>query len=43
MTSIEDLDGSIKQNVDFIIYEGEIIGSPSAIIKFDVKEYVIER
>ncbi len=38
MTSIEDLDGSIRQKVDFIIYEGEKQGRPSTIVKLFEKE-----
>ncbi len=44
MTSIEDLDDSIRQNVDFIIYEGEKQGRPSTIVKlFEKKVEVVER
>jgi len=32
MTSIEDLDSTIKDRVDFIIYEGEKKGKPSKIV-----------
>ena len=32
MTSLEDLDESIKEGVDFILYEGEKKGRPSKII-----------
>lgn len=32
MTSLEDLDDSIKKGVDFIIYEGEKKGRPSKIV-----------
>ena len=44
MTSIEDLDDSIRQKVDFIIYEGEKEGRPSTIVKLFEKEVeVVER
>jgi L-threonylcarbamoyladenylate synthase len=42
MTSLEDLDDSIKGSVDFIIYEGEKRGKPSTIVDL-TKEEVIER
>lgn len=34
MTSLESLDSEIKSKVDFIIYEGELKGTPSTLIKF---------
>ena len=44
MTSTEDLDDSIRQKVDFIIYEGEKQGKPSTIVKLFEKEVeVVER
>ena len=44
MTSTEDLDDSIRQKVDFIIYEGEKQGRPSTIVKLFEKEVkVVER
>lgn len=38
MTTIDDLNSTIKKNVDFIIYEGEKKSTPSTIIKFDSKD-----
>ena len=44
MTSAEDLDEGIRQEVDFIIYEGEKQGKPSTIVKLIEKEVeVLER
>lgn len=44
MTSTEDLDDSIRQKVDFIVYEGEKHGKPSTIVKLFEKEVeVVER
>ncbi|MBI2144778.1 threonylcarbamoyl-AMP synthase [Candidatus Woesearchaeota archaeon] len=44
MTSIDDLDGSIKEKVDFAIYEGEKEGRPSTIVKlFENEVQVVER
>ncbi len=44
MTSVDDLDESIKQKVDFIIYEGEKAAKPSTIVKLFEKEVeVVER
>jgi L-threonylcarbamoyladenylate synthase len=44
MTSTEDVDDSIRQKVDFIIYEGEKQGRPSTIVKLFEKEVeVVER
>ncbi|MBI3036673.1 threonylcarbamoyl-AMP synthase [Candidatus Woesearchaeota archaeon] len=44
MTSIDDLEESISQKVDFIIYEGEKQGKPSTIVKLFEKEVeVVER
>lgn len=44
MTSADDLDESIRQKVDFIIYEGEKQGRPSTIVKLFEKEVqVVER
>ncbi len=42
MTSLEDLDSTIKRGVDFIIYEGEKKGRPSKIINL-VKGKIKER
>lgn len=43
MTSLEDLDPSIKSGVDFILYEGEKTGRPSKIIDLAETVSVIER
>lgn len=44
MTSVDDLDDSIRQKADFIIYEGEKQGRPSTIVKLFEKEVeVVER
>ena len=43
MTSLEDLDESIKNNVRFIVYEGEKEGKPSKIIDLTDKVKVIKR
>lgn len=42
MTSIDDLDSTIKDGVDFIIYEGEKKGRPSKIVNL-VEEKIKER
>ncbi len=41
MTSIDNLHTEIKNEVDYIIYEGEIEGKPSKIIRFDKPEVSI--
>ncbi len=43
MTSLEDLDDSFKENVDFVIYEGKKEGRPSKIIDLSGKIRIIER
>ncbi len=43
MASLEDLDASIKREIDFIIYEGEKEGNPSKIVDLTGKAKVIER
>lgn len=43
MSSLEDLDASIKSGIDFVIYEGKKEGKPSKIIDLTVKVKVIER
>ncbi|MBI2559257.1 threonylcarbamoyl-AMP synthase [Candidatus Woesearchaeota archaeon] len=43
MTSLEDLDPSIKGGAEFIIYEGKKEGKPSKIIDLTGKVTVIER
>jgi len=44
MTSLEDLDLRIKENVDFIVYEGELKGRPSAIVDLTKeKEEIIRK
>lgn len=43
MTSIDDLDVKIKNNVDFIIDEGEIKGRPSTIVDLTQDEIKIKK
>ena len=44
MTEMEDLNSSIKESVDFIIYEGKLAGTPSKIVDLTKKEVkIIER
>ena len=43
MTSLEDLDSSIKSSVDFALYEGKNEGKPSKIIDLTGKVKIIER
>ena len=43
MTSLEDLDASIKGGIDFILYEGKKEGKPSKIIDLTKAVRVIER
>jgi len=43
MSSLEDLDPTIKASVDFIIYEGKKEGKPSKIVDLTEKVKVIER
>ena len=43
MTSLTDLDPEIKNEVDFIIYEGEKKAKPSKLIDLTGEEKVIER
>lgn len=44
MTSIEDLEPSIARDADFILYEGEKHGRPSAIVNFlEEKALIINR
>lgn len=43
MTSMDDLNPSVKSKVDFIIYEGEKKGKPSKIIDLSDKVMIIER
>ena len=43
MTSIEDIDREIKDNVNYVIDEGPIKGTPSTIIHFKEDVEVIER
>lgn len=43
MTSLDDLDASIKAGVDFILYEGKKEGKPSKLIDLTKEVKVIER
>jgi len=43
MTSLENLDDSVKSKVEFIVYEGEKHGRPSKIVDLTEKEKIIER
>lgn len=43
MTSIEDLDTTVKKDVEFVIYEGKKEGRPSKIIDLTEKIKIIER
>ena len=44
MSAIDDLNESIRQKVDFIIYEGEKAGRPSTIVRlFETQVQVVER
>lgn len=43
MTSLEDLDASIKGGIDFALYEGKKEGKPSKIVDLTGKAEVIER
>ena len=44
MTSLEDLDNSIRHSVDIMIYDGELKGRPSKIIDLVSEDNkVIER
>lgn len=38
MTSMDDLDEEIRENVDFIVYDGEIKGRPSKIVHLEEDE-----
>ena len=43
MTSLDDLDPSIKGGIDFILYEGEKEGEPSKIVDLTEAVRIIER
>ncbi len=43
MTSLEDLDPSIKKGIDFVLYEGEKEGKPSKIVDLSGDLKIIER
>ena len=38
MTSLDDLNPVIRKNVDQIIYQGELKGKPSTIVRLDKEE-----
>jgi tRNA threonylcarbamoyl adenosine modification protein (Sua5/YciO/YrdC/YwlC family) len=38
MTCVENLDPDIEKGVDIVIHDGELVGSPSQIIRFDKDE-----
>jgi len=43
MTALDDLAPSIKDDVDFIIYEGELDGAPSAVVNLSGEEEKVIR
>ncbi len=43
MTSLENLDKRVHSRVDFIIYEGELKGKPSTLVRFEDKVKIQER
>jgi tRNA threonylcarbamoyl adenosine modification protein (Sua5/YciO/YrdC/YwlC family) len=43
MTTIDDLDEDIKKKVNFILYEGEKKGRPSALINLASEEVVVKK
>lgn len=43
MTSLETLDPKLKSKVDFMIYEGELTGRPSTIVRFEDQVKVQKR
>ena len=42
MTSLDNLDPRIRNQVDYIIYEGEIKGRPSTIVHLEKEEVLIK-
>ncbi len=43
MTSLEDLDTTVRKGVDFVLYEGSKEGKPSKIVDLTGKTRIIER
>ncbi len=43
MTSLDNLDSSIKSKVDFIIYEGELQGNPSQLVHLEDGGAVVQK
>ena len=43
MTSLDDLDDSLKEGIDFVLYEGEKEGKPSKLVDLTENVKVIER
>lgn len=43
MTSIEDIDIDIKANINFMIYEGELVGSPSTLVILNTDQIAIKK
>lgn len=43
MTSIENLDKTVCSKIDFIVYDGELKGRPSTLVRFEDKIKIQER